>query len=134
MNEHLNPAGLLDATDHGFSQVVKSRGGTTIHIAGQASIDTEMNVVGAGDFKTQVGVALENMQLALQGAGASIADLVRMNYYIVDFKQEYYRQLPEVEDDFFGDVRRPAGTLLGVQALALPGLLFEIEATAVIDD
>lgn len=134
MHQYLNPAGLLDATDHGFNQVVISRGGKTIYIAGQASIDTEMNVVGAGDFKTQVGVALENMRLALEGAGATIADLVRMNYYVVDFNQDCYRQLPEVEDKFFGDIKRPAGTLLGVQALALPGLLFEIEATAVIDD
>lgn len=132
--QYLNPPGLLDGSKHGFNQVVTSRGGTTVRIAGQCAIDAKFNVIGAGDFKTQFKVALENLRLALDGVGASLSDLVTTRYYIVDFKQEFYDQLSDIEDAFFGDIKRPAGTLISVQALVMPELMLEIEATAVIDD
>jgi len=53
--------------------------------------------------------------------------------YIVDYRVEYGAVLaPHFERFFQG--RPPASTRIGVQALAAPGLLIEIEAIAVVND
>ena len=103
----------------------------TVHCAGQASVDDHGHPVHAGDIVAQTRQALDNLEAVLDAAGMSLADVVRLNYYTTDV------------DAFMRDamgclVRRltaagctPASTLLGVQRLALPELLIEIEATAV---
>lgn len=131
---HINPDTLNDAAEQGYTHVVASRGGTTLYISGQAAFDKDMNLIGAGDFETQVGAALENLRLALKAANATIEDLVRMDYYIVDYKPDYLDRLAPIEAKFFGEAKRPASTILGVQALAMPGPMIEVDATAVIDN
>ncbi len=78
--------------------------------------------------------AFENVRLALEAGGASLADVVRTHIYIVDYKPEYVEIVGQVNAAVFGNERPPASTLLGVQALALPEFLVEIEATAWVAD
>ena len=59
------------------------------------------------------------------------ADVTMLRTYIVEYKPEYAAGLGPLFDRFF-DGRPPASTRVGVQALAVPGLLIEIEAIAVI--
>ena len=87
-------------------------------------------IVGKGDLKVQAHKAAENLVAALKGAGASLADVVKMNTYVVNYKQDDYRAINDMRREFFPKENPPASTLIGVAALAVDGLLIEIEAVA----
>ena len=92
------------------------------------------NIIGTGDFAAQARKAMENVKLALEAGGATLADVIRTRIYVVNYKPEHVEIIGALNKEFFPGDNPPASTLLGVQALALPDFLIEIEATAVIDD
>jgi enamine deaminase RidA (YjgF/YER057c/UK114 family) len=132
MKEHKNPSGL--STPRGYTHVVSASRGRTVYIAGQVSLDSRGEVVGRGDLRAQTRQVLENVLHALAGAGAALRDVVKWNTYVVGFQAEHLPILREVRAEFLGDVTPPASTLIGVQALADPAFLVEIEAIAVVDE
>lgn len=129
--DHPHPAGLL--RNPAFSQVVAATGTRTVYTAGQVSIDEHGAVVGAGDLAAQAAQAMRNVGLALAAAGASYADIVKLTTYVVNYKPEDRAVIGSARAPFFPDGARPASTLVGVSALALPEWLVEIEAVAVVD-
>ena len=126
----LNPDSLPPAP--GYSQIVRVEGGTTIYIAGQVAWDNEGNVVGAGDFAAQTRQVFTNLATALAEAGAAPSDLVRIGIYVVDHDAGKLGIVRSIRDEILGADPPPASTLLGVQRLALPDLLIEADAIAVI--
>ena len=128
--EHPRPEGLLH--NAGFSQVVVASGTRTIYTAGQVSIDEHGALVGAGDLAAQTEQAMRNVGLAL-AANASFADIVKLTTYVVDYKPEHRAVIGKARAPFFGAGARPASTLVGVSALALPEWRVEIEAVAIVD-
>ena len=132
MNEHINPGSLMVPEGNSYTQIVTSTGNKTIHIAGQVSVDSNGNVLHEGDLGAQARQALENIRLALEAVGAEKKDLVRLRYYIVNYSSESIPVLMAALEDFFGDIPAPAGTLLGISALFLPGMMIEIDGTAVL--
>ncbi len=131
VREHKNPAGLRTPT--GYTHVVSVSGGRTLYIAGQVAYNVQGEIVGKGDLRAQARQVFENLRLALAGAGASFKDVVKLNTYVVSFKAEDLPVLREVRAEALKDVTPPASTLVGVQALANPDFLIEIEAIAVVD-
>lgn len=116
----------------GYSHVVAVEGGRAIYVSGQVAIDREGNLVGRGDLRAQAEKASENLLAALKAAGASAADVVKMNTYVVNYKPEDYRIIRDVRARMFADAEPPASTLVGVAALAVEGLLIEMEAVAAV--
>ncbi|HWQ37963.1 MAG TPA: RidA family protein [Burkholderiales bacterium] len=125
----INPDGLFKPST--FTQVVIAEGGKTVHISGQTARDDQSNVVGAGDVKRQAEQVFENLRLAVQAAGASMADVAKITTFVVNLKPEDRVWIGEMVKKNFP--KPPAHTLVGVQALAAPELLIEIEALAVVD-
>ena len=68
--EFLNPPELCPT--FGWTHVVASRGGKTIHISGQVGIDAAGKVVGVGDLKAQTEQAFKNIRAALGMARESV--------------------------------------------------------------
>lgn len=132
--EHINPESLFPSLQFGFSQVVTTGGGRTIHCAGQTAWDKDQNLIGEGDFAAQTRAAYENVRLALASAGAEPKDIVRMRTYIVDYTPDHLEHLGQETAAFFGDHPPPASTLIGVASLAMPEFMIEIEATAVVTE
>lgn len=131
-NSKINPAGLYDAIGYGFSHAALQDGGRTLHLAGQVAWDKDCNVVGGGDLSAQTRQALANLRAVLAEAGATPADVVRLRTYVVDHHPDKLGPvLTEVGAFYEGALPAP-NTFIGVQALALPDFLVEIEATAVI--
>lgn len=128
--EAINPDSMYGSLQYGFSHAIKSSGGTRIHCAGQVAWDQEYNVVGGGDIGAQARQALKNLKEVLAAAGAGPADVVRMRTYIVNHRPDYLEPVGMALAEFYGDVTPAANTLIGVQALALPDFLIEIEVTA----
>jgi enamine deaminase RidA (YjgF/YER057c/UK114 family) len=76
----------------------------------------------------QLGLALDNLQAVLDGAGMTLANVVRLNIFTTDV-DAFFAQLGVLHARLQGAT--PPGTLLGVARLAYPELMIEIEATAV---
>lgn len=133
MPERLNPPDLYTSVEFGFSHAVISRGGTTIHCAGQVAWDKDHKLVGEGDLAAQAVQALANLRTVLAAAGATPAHVVRLRTYILDHTPDKLGVIAPAMIAFYGDTLPAANTVVGVKALALSGFLIEIEATAVID-
>ena len=129
--KYLNPPTLLQP--RGFTHVVTvDGGGKMVFISGQVAVDKDGKLVGPGDLKTQIRQAASNLKLALEAAGATAADIVKTNTYIVNYKQADYSALREARAELFPSGEPPASTLIGVTSLAIDGLMVEMEAIAVV--
>jgi len=82
-------------------------------------------VVGGDDVAAQTRQVFRNMQLVLDAAGASFADILKVTVYLLDVNDR--AKINPVRKEFFGDAR-PASTLIGIKELAIPGMKVEIEA------
>ncbi|WMX46185.1 RidA family protein [Streptomyces roseicoloratus] len=123
-----NPATLHDPTPFGYAHVA-SAPGELVFVAGQYASDATGAPV-PGDFAAQVELALANLRRALEGVGLGPQHVVRLGSYVVDHDLAKLEVLGKALYAVFGE-RLPAQTLSGVAALALPGMLFEIDAVAV---
>ena len=131
-NSKINPAGLYDAVGYGFSHAALQDGGRTLHLAGQVAWDKDCNVVGGDDLAAQTRQALANLEAVLAEVGATPADVVRLRTYVVDHNPDKLGAVLAEVGAFYDGVLPAPNTFIGVQALALPDFLVEIEATAVI--
>ena len=128
--DFVNPPDLCPT--FGWTHVVSSRGGKTIHISGQVGINAKGEVVGKGDMKAQTEQAFKNIQIALTAVGATFNDVVKTSIFVVGLKQEHVPIIREVRSRYVSANHPPASTLVGVSALVGPDWLIEIEATAVV--
>jgi enamine deaminase RidA (YjgF/YER057c/UK114 family) len=130
--EIFSPATLPPPT--GYSHVAKVNRGTLVYIAGQVSSDASGKLVGEGDFEAQAERVFANVKLAVEAAGAGMADIVKMNTYIVaSVDPADVPKMRAVRGRYFGSGTPPASTLVYVSRLAQPGWLIEVEVVAAID-
>jgi enamine deaminase RidA (YjgF/YER057c/UK114 family) len=104
--------------------------GRWVAIAGQVALDAEGNLVGVDDAGAQARQVFANLERCLAAAGATFADVVKLNFYVTDIAF-----LPEVRvarDAHIDTVNPPASTAVQVVALFRPEALIEIEAYAVV--
>lgn len=130
--EIFSPATLPPPT--GYSHVAKVNKGTLVYIAGQVSSNASGKLVGEGNFEAQVEQVFKNVKLALEAAGATMADIVKLNTYLVaEVSQDDLPKMRAVRDRYLNKEKPPASTLVVVSRLARPGWLIEVEAVAAID-
>jgi enamine deaminase RidA (YjgF/YER057c/UK114 family) len=130
LKQHLNPDGVNKPKT--YSQVVKVNGGSMIFTSGIVADDVNGNIIGKGDLKAQVKQAFENLKIVLTAAGAEFKDVVKMTYYVVNYKPEQIPMIREVRANYLPTENPPASTLVGVAALFNADVLIEIEAVAVV--
>jgi enamine deaminase RidA (YjgF/YER057c/UK114 family) len=131
--ETINPKSMYDAVSYGFSHATRSSSRTVIHCAGQVAWDDKGALVGAGDLAAQAAQAFRNLKKVLAEAGAKPADVVRMRTYVVDHSPDKLETIGRAIQEFYAGALPAANTLVGVQCLALPEFLIEIEVTAMVD-
>ncbi|HEY8737779.1 MAG TPA: RidA family protein [Candidatus Dormibacteraeota bacterium] len=129
--EHLTPDGLFKPA--AFSQVVVATGSRMVFVSGQVSMDANGNLVADGDFAGQARQVYGNLRGALAAAGASPSDVTKLTTYVVGYQPELLPVLGAARTAVFSTADLPASTLVGVQSLAQPGYLIEVEAIAVLD-
>ena len=128
----VNPPGLYNPAPNGYSHLALfPKGWRIILPAGQGG-ETEEQFL-AEDFATQLKQAVRNTATVLAAAGATIADVAKFTLYVVDHDKEKFRIIREEFERVWGD-RKPAWTLAPVPALALEGMLVEIDVIAVVPE
>jgi enamine deaminase RidA (YjgF/YER057c/UK114 family) len=129
--EFFSPATLLPPI--GYSHVAKVTG-TLVYVAGQVPTDASGKLVGEGDLEAQAEQVFKNLKLAIEAAGGTMADIVKMNVYLVaEVGQAEIPKFRAVRDRYVNTAKPPASTLAVITRLAQPGWLIEIEAIAAID-
>ena len=113
----------------GYSRAVRI--GNVIEVAGTTSVDENGQVVGLNDPYEQTRFALSKIEKALQAAGAALEDVVRTRMFVTDIS--HWEEIGRAHGEFFRKIK-PAATMVEVKALISPGLLVEIEATAILTD
>ncbi|MGC5534356.1 RidA family protein [Streptomyces sp. SR-10] len=119
------------SVDLGFNQGELVSGQTrTLYVSGQTATSDDGKPQHAGDMAAQLTLSVDNLEAVLSGSGMSLANLVRLNVYTtdVDLLFQHYGALA---GRLGAAGVAPASTLLGVTRLAVPGLLVELEGTAV---
>ena len=97
--------------------------------AGQTSVDAEGNPQHPSDMRNQIALALDNLEAVLSEAGMSLANITQLRIYATDV-DEAMKNFDLLGARFGPHNVTPPMTVLGVTRLAIPPLMFEIEATA----
>ncbi len=114
----------------GYNQAEIIEGTTRqLFCAGQTAVDDAGNPQHPGDMRGQIKLTLDNLEAVLADAGMGLINVVRLTIYATDVDEALKNF--DLFGMRFGPIRSaPPMSLLGVTRLAIPGLLFEIEATA----
>ena len=116
-------SGSRSETEAGYSRAVVD--GEWVFVAGTTGFDyAAMTIV--EDPAEQARQTFRNISTALAEAGASLADIVRVRYYVPDLAD--WPAIVPVLGEAFGTIR-PAATAL-VCGLVDPRMKIEIEVTA----
>ncbi len=102
-----------------------------IWTAGACPLDADGRTVAPGDHAAQARQVMRNLTAALEGAGASLSDIVKTTVYVASSRQADPVAAWDVVREHMGDHDAPS-TLLGVTVLGYDDQLVEVEAVAVI--
>ena len=117
----------------GYSHLAEVSSGKLIYIAGQVAMDASGNIIGKTDYRAQIEQVFANLNTALNAAGGSFKNVVKLNYYIVDsVDRSQFFAYREVRDKYVDTANPPAATVVIVRGLFLPELLIEVEAVAAV--
>lgn len=106
------------------------RVGNLLYLSGQAAIDENGGLVGVGDFDAQAAQVFANLERVLALGGSSLAKVVKVTIYLTDMA--HFPKIVELRGRHF-TAPYPADTIVEVSALALPELMIEIEAIALVE-
>ena len=118
-----------DGTEVAAFYVRTIRSGPLVFVAGTTSLDPKGRVQGR-DVTQQTAITMRKIEAGLKSAGARLKDLTRLTIYVADI-----RDMAAVSTALAKALKGSVvvSTLVAVSALAVPGLLVEIEATAVVE-
>lgn len=122
----------LPPTGGRYSHIVTTElpaGSRLVVIAGQVGADSTGRV-GSADIREQLRVAYDNLERALQAAGATWDDVLKTTTVLT--RAADIAALREFRAVRFANRTAPANTLFVLQALYDPAVVFEVEALAVV--
>ncbi|HMV19549.1 MAG TPA: RidA family protein [Zoogloea sp.] len=108
-----------------YSQAV--RAGDTVYLSGQIGLDPATMQLMDG-FEAQTVRVFENLKAVAEAAGASLADVVKLNLYLTDLA--HFAKVNEVMARYFSEPF-PARAAVGVKELPR-GALVEADAVLVL--
>ena len=107
MIERLSPAGI-PAPRGAYSPAV--RAGDFIFVSGQVAADPATNQLSPGDIQHETRIVLNNVRLVLEGAGATLKDVVRVGVYIKNGAD--FPKMNEIYAEFFGEDKPARSTIV----------------------
>jgi enamine deaminase RidA (YjgF/YER057c/UK114 family) len=130
MTKRLNvPAGTKYEDIVGYSRAVRI--GNLVEVAGTTATDDKGEIVGIDNPYEQTRFALAKIEKVLATAGATLKDVVRTRLLVTDIA--CWEEIGRAHGEVFKDIK-PACTMVEIASLIDPGMLVEIEVTAVVND
>ena len=118
-----------DGTEVAPFYVRAIRSGPMVFVSGTTSLDSRGRVRGRTAAE-QTTITMRKVETALKAAGARLSDLCQATIYVTDI-----RDMAEVSKALGKALKGSVvtSTLVAVSALAVPGLLVEIETMGVVE-
>lgn len=114
---------------NGYSHVVTVEAGRSlVYLSGQVGMDAD-GVVADG-WEGQTRQTFVNLGLALEAAGGTWADVVKLTYFVT--ATDALPRIRAIRDEFVDVAHPPASSLVQVAGLFRPDVLIEIEAVAAV--
>ena len=114
----------------GYNQAeVISGSSRQLNCAGQTAVDDAGNPQHPGDMRSQISLTLDNLEAVLTDADMDLSNIIRLSVFATDV-DEVLKNFDLIGARLGAAKSAPPMTLLGVSRLAMPSLMFEIEATA----
>lgn len=105
------------------------RAGDLLFVSGQAGYDERGEIV-SGGFDAQAAQAFANLERALRGGGASLAEVVKVTIFVTDMAANFPTVVERRRQHFTPPY--PADSIVEVAGLYTPEAQIEIEAIAVV--
>ena len=129
MIEHFaSPKGLPPA--NGYSHATSGTG-RLVTISGQLPLTATGELVDETDDLAQARHVFHNLGLALEAAGATPADVVKLGFYLTNLDD--LTDVRTARNEFVGEAVPPASTLVQVAGLVVPGARIEVDALAIVN-
>ena len=116
--------------ERAYSPAIKVTGGTTIYLAGVGAATDENGKSLGGDFEGQVRASFERIRANLVRTGGTLDDIVSMTVFIRDM--QYGTHFTQIRREYFSQ-GYPCSALVGIDSLARPEMMVEIQAVAVVE-
>jgi reactive intermediate/imine deaminase len=112
---------------NGYSHAVAFTG-PMVAVSGQVPLDADGTLVGESDAAAQIRQVFSNLATALDAAGATFQDVVKLTVYLTDLGDlDAFRR---IRDEYLDPSRAPACSLVKVAGLVHPAFRVEIDALA----
>lgn len=121
---------LAQRVDYAYAAIAEAPA-RLLWVAGACPLDLNGETVAIGDYVGQTHQVMRNLETALDGAGASLADVAKTTVYVASSRQSDLVTAWEVYREYLGEHDVPS-TLLGVTVLGYRDQLVEVEAIAVL--
>lgn len=113
----------------GYSRGV--RVGNQIEIAGTTAVDEAGRIYGQEDPAAQTRYIIRKAKKAIVELGGELEHVIRTRIYVTNIA--HWEAIGTAHGEFFGAIK-PATTMVEVSNLIQPGILVEIEFTAILSD
>ena len=135
-------AQAFEKENHTYSEWTKGRFSEAVTVTGPAKMiflagvgaENENgkggDILHKGDFTGQCKYAFDKIKRTLGKNGATLSDVVKMVTYLTDVR--YQPDVGKCRQEAFGSAPLPAHTLLTISQLAWPGMMVEIDVTAMV--
>jgi 2-iminobutanoate/2-iminopropanoate deaminase len=125
-----NPTSVRVPKGYSHAAVIDLGNSKMLIISGQIAFDLNGELVGNNDFEKQTVQVFTNLKNILEAHGGKMENIVKTGVFITDAANiPVYR---EIRNKFFDLKNPPASTAVVVKELFGPGLMIEVEATAII--
>jgi 2-iminobutanoate/2-iminopropanoate deaminase len=115
-----------------FSQAtaIEARG-KLVFISGMTARKADGTIAGVGNIEVQTRQVCENLKAAVEAAGGTMDDIVRVDVYVRNM--EHFDAIHKVRREYF-KAPAPASTMVEICKMTSPDYLIEINAIAVLAD
>lgn len=127
MKKQITSEKLRQPNGHFSQAVVVEAPGKLVFISGMTSRRADGSIAGIGDVEVQTQQVCENLKAAVEAAGGTMEDIVRVDVYVRNM--EHFEKIHKVRREYF-KAPPPASTMVEVTKMTSPEYLIEISAIA----
>jgi len=125
----INPVGHYQPIRSYYSQSVRVDAGSLLFTSAEAPLDIDGNLVGDGDAAVQMRQCIQNLEVTVATAGASLDDVISMDVLLTDV--EDFDRIAPIRAEYF-PTDGPAAFLAAGLVFPIPGMLLEIRAVVAV--
>lgn len=126
--EAINPDTLYDGSATGMSHAKVDTDIGLVFVSGQVDWNKDYKIENR-DMKAQAKGAAKNLITVLEAAGSAVENILQLRIYVRGEVADHMEAIMPVIAQYLC-MAKPALTGIGVQSLASPDMLIEIEAVA----